>query len=86
MSPRIPNHLILKEYNRKKFGHEKSSRDFNSQWYNTYPWISSNMEQRHFVCFACQEFMEDNTFIFHNWKKVTDIKKQSSQRRNGKVD
>ena len=74
MSPRMPNHPILKEYNRKKFGHEKSSRDFNPQWYNTYPWISYNMEQRHFVCFACQEFMADNTFSFDNWKKSDRLK------------
>ena len=26
-------------------------------------WISYNMEQRYFVCFACQEFMADNTLI-----------------------
>ena len=80
MSPRMSNHPILKEYNRKKFGHEKSSRDFNPQWYNTYPWISYNMEQRHFVCFACQEFMADNTFSFDNWKKSDRLKKHAKSR------
>ena len=62
MSPCMPNHPIPKE----------SSRDFNPQWYNTYPWISYNMEQHHFVCFACQEFMADNMLIFDDWKRVTD--------------
>ena len=37
-----------------------------------YPWISYNMEQHHFVCFACQEFMADNMLIFDDWKRVTD--------------
>ena len=35
-----PKQPILKEYNRKTFGTETSSRDFNPQWYKTYPWIS----------------------------------------------
>ena len=74
MSPRMPNHPILNEYNRKEFGHQKSSRDLNPQWYKTYRWTSYKMEQRQFVCFARQEFMADNT-----------CKMQSSQRRNGKV-
>lgn len=72
-----PNQPILKEYNRKKFGKEMSYRDFNPQWYKIYPWISFDIEKRQCVCFACAEFMGDNSFTFDNWKKSERLKKHA---------
>ena len=55
----------------------KESRDFNPQWYKTYPWITFDAEHCHFVCFACREFMGDKTFTFDNWKKSNRLKKHA---------
>ena len=72
-----PSQPVLKTYARRKFNKDKGSRDFNSQWYKTYPWISFDAEHCHFVCFACREFMGDKTFTFVDWKKSNRLKKHA---------
>jgi hypothetical protein len=72
-----PNQPVLKTYARKTFGKDKGSRDFNPEWYKRYPWVSFQPEHSHFVCFACRQFMKDETFIFNNWKKSDKLKKHA---------
>jgi hypothetical protein len=72
-----PNQPVLKTYARKTFGKDKGSRDFNPEWYKSYPWVSFQPEHSHFVCFACRQFMKDETFIFNNWKKSDKLKKHA---------
>ena len=63
-----PNQPILKSYDKKKFGNENATRDFNSKWYNDQPWLEYSVEDKTTSCYACQQFI-CKEFVFSNRKK-----------------
>ena len=71
-----PCQPILTQYDRKKCGAENTTRDFNPEWYKTYPWLSYERAKRRCVCFPCQKFI-DGIFQFTNWKKPERLKKHA---------
>ena len=68
-----PCQPTLTQYDRKKCGAEKTTRDFNPEWYKTYPWLSYETAEKRCVCFPCQKFI-DGRFQFTNWKKPERLK------------
>lgn len=77
-----PSQLILSQYNRKMCGTETTNRDFNPEWYKTYPWLSYEASERRFVCFPCKELMTNFSFQFVNWKKSERLKKHEKSNRH----
>jgi hypothetical protein len=70
-----PSQPRLKEYHPNKFGREKTYRDFNSDWFKMYPWLSYDVSERSCSCFPCKIFMNNDRFKYDNWKKSNRLLK-----------
>lgn len=72
-----PNQPILTQYKPKKFGKESSLRDFKSEWFKLYPWLTYDIDKCQASCYPCKVFMHSNTFTFENWKKTNRLTKHA---------
>ncbi|XP_071826952.1 zinc finger MYM-type protein 1-like [Apostichopus japonicus] len=75
-----PNQPIIMEYHPKKCGKETFQRDFQSEWFKIYPWLSYDNATNCGTCFACREFMHTDHFLFENWKKPERLKKHTKSK------
>ena len=41
-----PSQPIIKQYSPQKFGNEKHKRDFQPDWFKSYPWLSYSIEEK----------------------------------------
>ena len=70
-----PHQPVMDKYNPQKFSTESYQRDFQSEWFKIYPWLSYSLEKHEASCYACSHFLSDDTFKFSNWKKTERLKK-----------
>jgi hypothetical protein len=66
-----PQQPILNAYAPRMFGNKR--RDFSASWYEKYPWISYDINEKRVVCWPCREFMNDS-FDYTDWKKTETFK------------
>ena len=72
-----PNQPILTKYKPKKFSKECTLRDFKSEWFKLYPWLTYDISKSQASCYPCKVFMHSNTFTFGNWKKTHRLTKHA---------
>ena len=70
-----PRQQVLDKYNPTTFGNESFQRDFQAGWYKQYPWLNYSIVNHEASCFACERFLNDDSFHFTNWKKTERLKK-----------
>ena len=72
-----PSQPIIQQYSPQKFGKETYKRDFQPDWFKSYPWLSYSIEKKEASCYACEHFSTSDPFILKNWKKYERLKKHA---------
>ena len=68
------NQPILASYAPRMFGAQK--RDFNSRWFQIYPWLEWNEEAKAIVCFCCENF-STYKLRWKSWKNTENLRKHA---------
>ena len=68
------NQPILASYAPRIFGNQK--RDFNSRWFQIYPWLEWNEESRSVDCFCCNNFSASK-FRWTGWNNTHQLRRHA---------
>ena len=73
-----PNQPIRKQYALRRYG--KKIRNFQGKWFKEHPWLSFQPGENRAICWACQKFMNEGNFSFHDWKKPERLNKHAKSK------
>ena len=74
-----PSQPRLKSYHPKFHSNETFLRDFNHEWFGTFPWLSFSVENKVASCYACDVYTTSSSpFTFTYWKKPERLNKHQS--------